>query len=266
MALLLAGGRERGFFIPYPHATSLSPDVPAYPAVERLFNQSSDAFLDRLTAFKTYLPDVQKGIDDGAIPWEEAGMFPKLDALFAYCFVRQLAPKRILEIGSGASSHVMARALNDNGSGELVCIDPQPRRSLEGVGARFIERVLGTDDIALLDDFEANDILFIDSSHLMLPGMDVDIQFNRMFPELPSGSIVQVHDIFLPDTYPQTWFHRYYSEQNALIGWILSGYFEVLLPCYHVATRMEPALKEHLGDLVPRNFQRNAGSIWLRRR
>ncbi|MBM7069994.1 class I SAM-dependent methyltransferase [Actibacterium sp. 188UL27-1] len=266
MALLLAGKRSRGFFIPYPHAASVPSTVPTYPAVEALFEDKRPDLLKSLQSFTAYLPDLQAGIDDSAIPWEEAGMFPKLDVLVAYCLVRQIAPNRILEIGSGASSHVMARALSDNGQGELVCIDPKPRRSLEGAGARFIERILSSDDITLLEDFQAGDILFIDSSHLMLPGMDVDIQFNRMFPELPSGSIVQVHDIFLPDTYPQTWFHRYYSEQNALIGWILSGYFDVLFPCYHAATRMEADLREHLGDLVPRDFRRNAGSIWLRRR
>jgi len=117
----------------------------------------------------------------------------------------------------------------------------------------------------LVDEFVENDVLFIDSSHIMLPGMDVDLQFNRMFPRLAPGVLVHVHDIFLPDDYPPNWRPRWYSEQNALIGWILSGYFEVVLPTYYATTRMAQDVEQALGGFAP--FQRNgtAGSIWLRR-
>ena len=190
-------------------------------------------------------------------------MFPKLDAIAAYCMVREYTPKRIIEVGSGASSHIMARAVADNQSGEIICIDPHPRREIEATGARIHRRALSESDIALLDDFSAGDILFIDSSHIMLPGMDVDILFNRFFPALPSGAIVHVHDIFLPDPYPASWFHRNYSESNALIGWIMSGYFQTIYPSYYVASRLATNLEKTLGDLFPSNPESNAGSIWL---
>ena len=54
--------------------------------------------------------------------------------------------------------------------------------------------LLNSADTALAASLEENDILFINSSHIMLPGMDVDIQFNRLFPTLRKGVIVHVHD------------------------------------------------------------------------
>ena len=117
-------------------------------------------------------------------------------------------------------------------------------------------------DAETAGSLEANDILFIDSSHIMLPGMDVDIQFNRMFPRLKKGVIVHVHDIFLPFDYPPHWRVRNYSEQNALIGWILSGFFEVIWPGHYVFSRHHNEAQKVLAKISPLQA---AGSIWLRK-
>ncbi|MDQ2089678.1 class I SAM-dependent methyltransferase [Marimonas arenosa] len=263
--LTALGIRKSGFFTPFAYASSVSSEVPAYEAVEAFFEGSIADFKVFLESIKTTLPDFRKAVEENAIPFEECGMFPKLDSIAAYHLVRERKPTRVVEIGSGASTHVLARALNDNQHGNLLCIDPKPRRSIESTGAEVHCRTLSTEDAKLVENFEPNDVLFIDSSHVMLPGMDVDIQFNRMFPALPSGALVHVHDIFLPDSYPVEWNQRMFSEQNALIGWILSGFFEVIFPSYYVATRLEPELKEVLQDITPINPQQNAGSIWLKR-
>lgn len=255
-----------GFFIRYDYARSVDKAVPTYPEVETLFDECHGDFSALISEFGTTLPDLRSAISEGAIPFERVGMFPPLDVLAAYHFVRTYRPERIIEIGSGASSHVLARALSDNKFGELTCIDPEPRRSIEKIGAKIEKRVLNIDDVKLVEGLAPNDILFIDSSHILLPGMDVDIQFNRMFPRLPVGTIVHLHDIFLPDDYPQHWYGRYYSEQNALIGWLLSGYFEVLYPSYYVASRLGKELEDVVGDFMPNRPRPNTGSIWLRRR
>jgi hypothetical protein len=265
MTLQLIGLREGGFFVPYPYMASIPKTCSPYPAMVQLLKTQEPQFARHLEHFKSFTPDFCRGIEQGVIPWEDAGMFPKLDALAAYGIVRTYKPGRIIEIGSGASSQVMAQALVDNGRGTLTCIDPAPRRSIQEIGANLIRRALKEQDIAFLNEFQAGDILFIDSSHVMLPRMDVDIQFNRMFPLLPKGAIVHVHDIFLPDDYPATWRNRNFSEQNALFGWIASGFFEVLFPSYYSATRQERELRSSLGDLLPEDLLRNAGSIWLRK-
>jgi predicted O-methyltransferase YrrM len=265
-SLLLTGTglRKQGFFTPYKNVESLDAKIPPYAEVEALFNSRCDNFLETLSRFSAFLPRIEERIKAGSIPFEAEGMFPQIDAMAAYCIVREYKPARVLEIGSGASSHVLAAALADNDRGTLTCIDPAPRRSISETGADIVPRMLNNEDAHIVDNFAENDILFIDSSHIMLPGMDVDIQFNRMFPRLPYGTIVHVHDIFLPEHYPSEWHHRNYSEQNALIGWIMSGFFDVFFPSFYVATRMRSELRDQLGDLTPDSPERNSGSIWLR--
>lgn len=260
-----AGKNQPGFFVRYDYASTIDVVVPPYQEVEQLFAEKRDDFVSVIEGFERTLPQLMRAVEAGKVPWEQDGMFPVLDVLAAYCIVRQIQPKRIIEIGSGASTHVLSRALSDNEIGELFCIDPVPRRSISETSAVVEKRILRNDDAKLVEKFEPNDVLFIDSSHLMFPGMDVDIQFNRMFPKLPAGAIVHVHDIFLPDGYPSDWQNRYYSEQNALIGWIMSGFFDVVYPSFYAATRLEDQLAAVLGDKMPAAPSRNAGSIWLRR-
>lgn len=261
----LAQGKKKAFIVDYPHSHVTAGTVSTYSAVEALFSSKKGEYTETLRAFGTYLDDLRTAKSTEAFMWVEGGMFPPLDIISTYCMVRHFKPARILEIGSGTSSHVSVQALKDNGTGAITCIDPQPRSSIEALDITFRKRSLSEGDVEEIRDFEANDILFIDSSHLMYPGFDTDIEFNRMFPELPKGAIVHIHDIFLPDDYPPNWFDRRYSEQNALIGWIMSGYFDVIYPGYYLATRMEDALNETFGDLMPRIPRENAGSIWLRK-
>lgn len=256
---------EIGFFVFYPYGRLKPGSVKPYQAVQDLFDAHRTEFEKRFEKFSEHLSAFRSAIDDGEIPWVERGMFPKLDALVTYCIVREFEPKCIFEIGSGNSSHIMARALADNGVGQLTCIDPEPRRSIERLKISFEKRILNDSDTRIIESFVESDILFIDSSHLMFPGFDTDIELNRMFPNLPSGALVHMHDVFLPEDYPLEWFERRYSEQNALMGWILSGYFEVFYPGYFVATQMETMLRQYIGDLMPKYPRQNAGSIWLRK-
>lgn len=261
-----SGSGQPGFFIQYDYTQSIEKVVPTYQEVGALFNECRGDLTTLISDFERTLPDLKRAIEEGSIPWEPEGMFPTLDVVAAYHIVRTCQPASIIEIGSGASSLVLARALADNQRGELTCIDPKPRREIEKTGARIERRVLDIDDTKFAEELGPNDILFIDSSHILLQGMDVDIQFNRMFPRLPAGAIVHVHDIFLPEGYPAGWHRRHYSEQNALIGWILSGFFEVIYPSFYVASRLEKELQGVMGDLMPARPCKDAGSIWLRRR
>lgn len=56
------------------------------------------------------------------------GMFPVLDAEFLYGALCLFRPKRIVEVGSGFSSLVMADANVDvfGGALDITCIEPYP--------------------------------------------------------------------------------------------------------------------------------------------
>ena len=257
--------KPKGFYIDYPFPETVPANVPTYTHVEALFEANRKNFSSLISSFSTTINDLQLHVSSGNVPWQSPGQFPQLDIVSAYCMVRECQPASIIEIGSGTSTFVLSSALQDNGTGRLKCIDPEPRRDINGLDIDFERRLLSVDDVTIVGRLRANDILFIDSSHLFLPGSDVDIEFNRLFPELPTGCLVHVHDIFLPDGYPEDWHRRHYAEQNALIGWILSGYFEVVYPGYFAATRMVDELADGLGDLMPIKPEKSAGSIWLRK-
>jgi hypothetical protein len=256
--MLTAFGVQQGFFTQYAYVDHLQPVTEPYPEVEALCAASP---------FRDFLAEIARHSDTfkafGSKPGDPVlgrGMFSALDGMAAYAAVRRYKPRRIVEIGSGDSTFFLVRGARDNGFGQVMCIDPQPRRQIIELDVDFKPRLMTAADADLAGSLEAGDILFIDSSHVMLPGMDVDIQFNRLFPRLKAGVVVHVHDIFLPDDYPPYWRPRNYSEQNALIGWLVSGFFRIEWPGQYVLTREGQALASAVGDVCPPT---DAGSIWL---
>lgn len=258
---LTAAGLRRGFFVKYPYADKVGPVDTPYPEVEAACAASAwrdvvadiAGWRDTFAAFGADPRDPEL-----ANPW-----FPPLDGMAAYALVRKFRPRRILEIGSGNSTYVLARAVQDNGIGRVTCIDPAPRREIDGLGVDLVRRMMTPADADRASELEADDILFIDSSHILLPGTDVDIQLNRLLPRLAPGVLVHVHDIFLPDDYPAHWREFRYAEQNALIGWILGGAFEIVWPGFYVLSRHQAEVQAAVGGASP---LRSAGSFWLRRR
>ena len=141
--------------------------------------------------------------------------------------IRWYKPARIVEVGSGHSTRVSARAclLNEQeGSAptELIAIEPYPEKLLQDgfpglseLRKEFLQDV----PLSLFEELKANDILFIDSSHVLKIGSDVHYLFHEVLPRLKAGVFVHFHDIFLPFEYPRDWVvekHRFYTEQYIL--------------------------------------------------
>lgn len=196
---------------------------------------------------------------------ESTGHLRTLDALIDYAMVRWSKPQRIVEIGSGRSTHILNRAVADNGFGQIECIDPAPRLDITNLPVRLHKRVTSKDDVGLVSTLEANDILFIDSSHILQPGTDCDIEFNLMFPELKSGVIVHVHDIFLPFAYPAKWSDRNWNEACGMAPWVLSGAFEILFPTYYATQELADELYQAMPDYARRGAYAG-GAFWMRKR
>lgn len=253
-------GRPQGFFTQYAYTEHLQPVGEPYPEVSDLCAAAPwREFLSAISSYREAFAGFGRARTD---PVLGRGMFPPLDGMAAYAAVREFKPRRIVEIGSGDSTYLLARGVKDNGFGQITCIDPEPRRGIIDLDVDFKPRLLHNSDADLAGSLEAGDILFIDSSHIMLPGMDVDIQFNRLFPRLKPGVIVHVHDIFLPDDYPPHWRVRNYTEQNALIGWLMGGFFEIIWPGQYVFSRHADVVSATTGDIAEAG---GAGSIWLRK-
>jgi predicted O-methyltransferase YrrM len=176
------------------------------------------------------------------------------DAEAAYAMIKDLRPQRVIEIGSGNSTHIMRRAANDAGLDlHITCIDPVPRREIESV-ADVIDRrsVLETQPSELAAALDAGDVLFIDGSHYAFNGTDAPFLLLEVLPLLRPGVVVHVHDIMLPYEYDALFSERNYNEQYLLAGLLLGGAdWEPLLPVYWLS---------RAGSMA------DGASFWLRRR
>jgi hypothetical protein len=148
-----------------------------------------------------------------------------------------------------------------------VSIDPSPRREVQSVANQVIrKRLEDVPSSELQDVLHANDILFIDSSHEIRSGNDVVNLFLNVLPNLRSGVVVHIHDIFLPFEYPREWvientlnvnWTEQYLVQAMLQG---SDQFEVLWPG-HFLQRILPDFADHFGG----KLVGTATSLWLRK-
>ena len=210
-ALFTLLGYDYGFFIPYRYASLLSRSVPSYCFLAQWLKAHDRAMLTLLTEILSY-EQALYAFDHMFPPaprWQQ-DWFTGLDGIIAYGLVRLTKPRRIIEIGCGHSTRFLCAAIGDEGlSTEMIVIDPAPRLSMDGLPITLLRRTLQEipKDV-IVGRLGADDILFIDSSHLAMPGSDVDILFANVISTLPSGVRIHFHDIFLPDTYPSHWKWR----------------------------------------------------------
>lgn len=259
----LSGESREGWFIPYRYAGEVAPR-PFAAGVATRFEAARDAFtgmLERIASYRDGLLAI--GVDDPApAPRWDQDWFAGLDAAAAYAIVRDRRPARIVEVGSGHSTRFMVRAVQDGGFDcRIAAIDPAPRADIARLPVDLVRSVVQKTDPALFGALGAGDVLSIDSSHIMMPGTDVDMLFGEVIPALPAGVIVQVHDIFLPWGYPEDWEPRGYNEQNALAPLIAAGVLTPLLACQFVRREMT-AETERLTGFIPRPRPNHDASFW----
>lgn len=129
-----------------------------------------------------------------------------VEAEFLLCFITVKRPKRIVQVGSGASTAVILLAAKEaNYTPQVVCIDPFPttylRRMAESKLINLIPEKAQEIDIKVLTELNRGDLLFIDSTHAMCAGSEVNRIILEVLPCLPSGSFVHFHDIYFPYDY-----------------------------------------------------------------
>jgi predicted O-methyltransferase YrrM len=198
--------------------------------------------------------------------------YPLLDATVLYGIMRALRPAQVIELGSGASTLVTAQALRDNADdgapGRLEVFDPYPSaiaRGLDGVTRLHMRRA---QDVALetFSSLQAGDVLFVDTTHTVKMGSDVNFIVLEVLPRLAPGVVVHFHDIFLPYEYPRKWledFGLYWAEQYLLQAFLsLNADFDVLAA---VAALARDRTRE-LAALLPPGVTTGAGAaFWFRR-
>ncbi len=147
------------------------------------------------------------------------------DAEYWYQLIRVFKPARIIEVGSGNSTLMAMRAIQKNRLDdpkyqcEHVCIEPFEQPWLEETGVSVRRELIEEVDPGLFSELTENDVLFIDSSHIIRPQGDVLFEYLELLPRLNKGVIVHVHDIFSPKNYPASWLEDkvlFWNEQYLL--------------------------------------------------
>lgn len=180
--------------------------------------------LDRL-AFAAELRDVPtKKIDDCHF-YLCNGSFGSGDAEYWYQLIRLKKPRAVFEIGSGNSTLMAIRAVQKNKEEDPdyrchhVCIEPYEMPWLEKTGVHVVRQRVEDIDVSFFSELQENDVLFIDSSHVIRPDGDVLFEYLELLPTLNNGVIVHTHDIFSPRNYLKEWLLdevRLWNEQYLL--------------------------------------------------
>jgi len=201
--------------------------------------------------------------------------FLSVDGEVLYCMIRYFKPRKIFEVGSGNTTYLCAQAVlrNKEESGrecELIAIDPYPRDVLK-IGFPGLSKLISAkvQDIPLSEfgKLTENDILFIDSSHVLKIGSDVQYEYLEVLPRLKKGVIIHAHDIFLPAEYPKEWIfreHWFWTEQYLLQAFLMfNDSFEVLWAGSYMHLKHPEKLEKAFSS-----YKRDKswpGSLWIRK-
>ncbi len=124
----------------------------------------------------------------------------------------------------------------------------------------------------LFTGLDANDILFIDSTHVLKIGGDVKYEYLEILPRLKAGVIVHSHDIFLPREYPKKWIldnHWFWTEQYLLQAFLaFNSAFEVLWAAHFMRSKYLNELKTTFPcySNMRSTDTIGPGSLWIRRK
>ncbi len=197
-------------------------------------------------------------------------MFPGGDALVLWSLLRCLRPRRVLEVGSGFSSAVMldTNELHLGNSIEFTFVEPYPdrlRSLLRGEDAtrcRILEAPVQDVPLEPFEALQANDVLFIDSSHVAKFGSDVNHLLFEVLPRLRPGVVVHFHDIFWPFDYTKAWLMagRAWNEAYALRAFLTLNQDYAMLLFVDWLRRFE---RELIARTVPLLAAYPGGSVWI---
>jgi hypothetical protein len=189
------------------------------------WNISEQMALLECFCFNEELMDVPNSRMDEYTFYFNNGPFESGDAEFLYNIIRLKKPERIFEIGSGNSTLMVRKAIKKNQEEmpgyrcKHLCVEPYEMPWLEKLGVMIIRQRVEDVEKTVFAELEKDDILFIDSSHVIRPQGDVLFECLEILPSLKPGVIVHFHDVFSPRDYLKEWIMdevKFWNEQYLL--------------------------------------------------
>lgn len=202
------------------------------------------------------------------LPVYNNNYLPGLDIVMLYTMLSQYKPATYVEVGSGNSTKVAYHAIKNEGLGtKIISMDPYPRAEIDALSNEIIRQPFERSNFDFLFQLKPNDILFIDNSHRILPNSDAMVFFMEVLPQLPSGVIVQVHDVYLPYDYPQDMCDRAYNEQYGLAFFLMANpaRYHTIMPNYFVFADKElhSITKPIWNHPKLQDVEQHGGSYWI---
>jgi hypothetical protein len=281
---LISEARRSQGFVPAGHFYSPLPSIDEIRNDEaRIFGEPSrnlagialneEAQLDLLKKFVPYYKEMpfQADKQENLRYYYENDAFSYSDAILLHCMIRELQPERIIEVGSGFSS-CMTLDTNElfmDGSIDTTFIEPYPELLMSLIKEQDKNRIklvpgrLQEVDLNEFEALRANDILFIDSTHVSKIGSDVNRILFDILPGLSSGVYVHFHDIFYPFEYPKEWVYegRAWNEAYLLRAFLQNNdAFSIVLMNSYLQHFHKSFLEKNLPLCLT-----NTGSIWIRK-
>ncbi len=248
---------------------------PPHAKLLQLLQQGEPRYRSHLQAFSAYHDDLAGMALTGGSSPEPCWLHPwliGLDTVSLYAFTRLRRPARYVEVGSGQSTKVVARARADGQlATTITSVDPAPRAAIDQLCDRVVRRALEQANLAeCFGQLQAGDMVFFDGSHRVLPNSDCVAFFLDVLPALAPGVLVGIHDVYLPEDYPHGFVELWWSEQYLLAALLLGGapWIEVELPAFYASGRPElAALLAPLFDRPPLQAVNRRGSVfWVQTR
>lgn len=191
------------------------------------------------------------------------------DAIVYACMIRHLRPKRIVEIGAGFSTAAAVDTIRRlDYDCNITALDPYPRPMVQQLAhdnqIELINQAVQDVPNSLFHVLQPNDILFVDSTHVMKAGSDVHHIFFEVLPLLSVGVYIHFHDMFWPWEYPVAWLQARNNWNELYVMKTFLQYnqcFDIELFLHFLWRRHPSAMK----CWMPAGAENHGGGLWLKR-
>jgi len=213
-------------------------------AMQRELTELLDGWLAEFLTLPPYEENAQRGFGPGYTP---------IDAMISYMMLRRIKPRRYFEIGSGLSTWYAWQAGQVNAKEghemQITCVEPYPYPALSTIpGITLHQKEVQDLDPRVIEAIGPNEVLFIDSTHIVKIDSDVVYTMLELLPRLQHGVHVHIHDMPFPynTPYPSD-FWVFNKKKSWPMLWNEAMLVQAFL-CFNRAFRVKlslPYLRHH---------------------
>jgi hypothetical protein len=214
--------------------------------------------------------------------------FGYVEAQVLHAVVRHYKPARLIEIGSGVPTYCGYQAMSMNRretgvDGRITCVEPYPIDIVNEIAStsdtvELIPRHIQEVPLEIFTQLRPNDVVSIDTNHVVRSGSEVNYVVLEVLPIIPKGVLVQIHDIYLPYDYDRDVLKNFiHPNETALVAAFLACnprykiLFSLSMLHYDRRREMQSVLPEYRPESDWRGMRRGKyeqgkhfpSSLWL---